>query len=70
MSDKQEIKIIKLTTSYNENFVKSKSLKEKGESLLASGKQGQLKSLNKYVSYVEQLGNAQDSKALKLVITS
>jgi len=65
LSNKQEIKIAQLTADYNEDFAKSKSLKEKGESLVISGNQGQLESLNKYVSTVEQLGKAQDSKALK-----
>ena len=37
LSDKQEIKIAKLTANYNEDFAKSKSLKEKGESLVVSG---------------------------------
>lgn len=65
ISDKQEIKIAKLTASYNEDYAKSNSLKEKGEPLVTSGKQGLLDSLDKYTSYVEQLGNAKDSKALK-----
>lgn len=62
---KQNIEILDLKAKYNEYFAKSESLKEKGESLVVSGNHGQLESLNKYVSYAEQLGNAQNSKALK-----
>jgi len=65
LSNKQEIKIAKLTASYNEDYSKANSLKEKGESLLAKGKQGLLDSLDKYSSYVEQLGSAKDSTTLK-----
>jgi hypothetical protein len=65
LSDKQEIKIAKLTARYNEDYAKSKLLKEKGEPLVTSGKIGLVDSLDKYTSYVEQLGNAKDSKTLK-----
>ena len=65
LSTKQETKISKLTTNYQNYFEKSKTLKEKGEQLIELGKKGQLESLNEYVSFVEQMGKAQNSKTLK-----
>lgn len=62
---KQETKVIDLIAESKSLLAKSKILKDEGNLLVELGQKGHLESLNKYTSFVVQMGKAQNSKALK-----